>query len=295
MNIQQLRIVVELSKGRTLQDIADLLKLTQPTVSFHLRKLEEELGVELVHKQARSLRITENAQELLPYARQIIALTEEARQRMKERLRQAERKLRIGASFTPATFFMPPFLQAFQSRFPSLQLLITVNQAGKLLEMLRQFDIDAAIVSLPDTHEEGLVIHQLTEDALKLVFSPTHPLAKMETIQTEHLQQETFLLHEPGSTSRRLTDEWARENGLQFRRFMELGAIETIKEAVKFNMGVGVLPERSVIREAASGELLARSLPGYRNRRYICLAHRDEELLSPQNRAFVQFALQQMR
>jgi DNA-binding transcriptional LysR family regulator len=294
MNIQQLKIIIELSNGKTLQEIAELLNLTQPTVSFHLRKLEAEMGVELVHKHSRSLRTTEATAELLPYARRIVSLLEEAKLRMDTRRRLALTKLRLGASYTPATFFMPSFLSEFQSLHPQMQLLITVNKASEVLNMLRLYEIDASIVSLPDIEEEGLIIHRLLEDELKLVFSPAHPLAKLDHIQAKDLENQTFLLHESGSTSRTLTDEWASQVGLQFGHIMELGAIETIKEVLKFNMGVGVLPERSVLRETATGELLMQSLPDYRNRRYISLVYRIEDMLSPQVDTFVQFALSRM-
>ncbi|MEX1029446.1 MAG: LysR family transcriptional regulator [Paenibacillaceae bacterium] len=294
MNMQQLKIVIELANGRTLQEIAGLLDITQPTVSFHLRKLEDELGVNLVHKHNRNLRTTEAAAELVPYARRIIALNEEAKMRMDERRKVTQLKLRLGASYTPATFFIPPYLQEFQTMNPAMQLLITVNQANKVLLMLKQFEVDAAIVSLPDIEEEGLMIHRLMEDELMLVFSPAHPLARLDEIQVQDLVNQTFLLHESGSTSRTLTNQWANQIGLQFGHIMELGAIETIKEVVKFNIGVGVLPKRSVIRETATGELLMRSLPEYRNHRYISLVYRSEDLLAPQVRNFVQFALSRM-
>ncbi|GIO88001.1 putative HTH-type transcriptional regulator YwqM [Paenibacillus faecis] len=295
MNIQQLRILTELGNRKTLQEIAERLGLTQPTVSFHLRKLEAELGIELVHKHSRSLVLTEAAAEIMPYAKRIVALTGEMRQRIDERLKLSSHKLRLGASYTPATFFIPPFLQQFQSEHPDVQLMITVNQANKVLDLLKKFEVDAAVVSLSgDEQEEGVLIRRLMEDELKLVLSPAHPLSKLETLTVRDLTKQTFLLHEAGSTSRRLTDEWAAETGLEYGPIMELGAIETIKEAVKFNIGIGVLPERSVQREILSGELLMRSLPGYRNKRYICLAYRQEEPRSPQTRSFIKFALSRM-
>lgn len=295
MNLQQLKIIIALSDGKTLQEIAADLRLTQPTVSFHLRKLEEELGIPLVQKNSRSLRLTEAALEILPYAKRATALLDEARMRINERRGLSRRSLRIGASFTPATFFMPPYLQLFQQQHPELQMFMIVNRANRVLELLRQYEIDVALVSLAAAGSGELIQHRLAEDELVLVFSPSHPLAEREQIRVDDLESQTFLLHEPGSTSRELTDEWAAQTGLQFASRMELGAIETIKEAIKHGIGVGVLPRRSVLRETASGELCARPLPGYRNRRFICLVYRAEDPLAPQAQAFVRFALDHMR
>ncbi|MFC4811858.1 LysR family transcriptional regulator [Paenibacillus sp. GCM10023250] len=291
MNVQQLRVFVEVCGGGTLQEAAAKLGLKQPTVSFHLRKLEEALGVKLFHKPARSLYPTENAADLLPYARRIVSLMEEVETMMEERRDKGEGKLKLGASYTPATYFLPPYMAEFGRRHPRIRIQLTVKKAGSLLEMLRKYEIDAAVVSLPSDRLEGLVMEQLLEDELQLAFSPAHPLARREELTAADLQTQTFLLHEDGSTSRKLTDEWAAGFGLVWKSFMELGAIETIKEAVKCNIGVGVLPKRSVLREAESGELVLRDLPRHANRRHICLVYRKEEQISRQVRAFIQYLL----
>lgn len=292
MNVQQLKVFVEMCGGRTLAETAERLGLKQPTVSFHLRKLEDELGVSLFRKASRTLHPNEAAVELLPYAKRIIYLMEEARLTMAERREQGEGRLRLGASYTPATYVMPPYIAAYRTMYPKISFMLTVKQAESVLSMLRNYEIDAGIVSLGTAEEAGLVIQPLLADELQLLLSPQHRLASKERIDIEDLREETFLLHESGTTSRTLSDEWAAQAGLQWGIVMELGAIETIKEALKCNMGIGVLPRRSVIRETVAGELLMRELPHYVNRRHICLAYRDEEQLSPQVRSFIEFARQ---
>lgn len=291
VNVQQLRVFVEVCGGGTLQGAAEKLGLKQPTISFHLRKLEEELGVKLFRKPSRNLHPTDDAADLLPYARRIVALMEEMDAMMEGRRDKGEGKLKLGASYTPATYFLPPYMAEFGSRYPRVRIQLAVKKADSLLEMLRKYEIDAAVVSLPADRLEGFVMEKLVEDELKLVFSPSHPLALQTEWAVCDLQRQTFLLHEAGSTSRKLTDEWAAAIGLKWDAFMELGAIETIKEAVKCNIGVGVLPKRSVLREAASGELVMRDLPRYENRRHICLVYRREEQISQQVRAFIAYML----
>ncbi|MDG0811917.1 LysR family transcriptional regulator substrate-binding protein [Cohnella rhizosphaerae] len=96
-------------------------------------------------------------------------------------------------------------------------------------------------------------------------------------------------MHEGGSTSRRLSERWAAENGLNWQIRMELGAIETIKEAVKHGMGIGILPRRSARREELSGELALRALPGKVSVRRICLVYRKEDIPVRQAAAFIDF------
>lgn len=291
MNLQQLKVFLEFMRRETLQEAADQLGLTQPTVSFHLRKLEESLGIQLFRKQSRKLFRTEAAEELLPYARRVVSLMEEASERMQARAMHARSRLKLGASYTPATYFLPPFLADYKRGHPDTDLLLTVKKADTILSLLRHHEIDAAIVSLPNEPEKGLQIVPLLEDELQLVMNPRHPLASAAALGADQLEGEIFLLHEQGSTSRQLAEEWAAYIGLQFHSVMELGAIETIKETLKFNSGIGVLPLRSVLKETATGELTRRPLPGegYVNRRHICLAYRDEPIYAAHIRSFIDF------
>ncbi len=295
MNIQQLKVVVELSKGKSLIEIGETLEITQPTVSFHIRKLEEELGTPLYKKEKRNLTLTKACHELVPYAKQILILMDEAKQKM-ARVQEIEQpRLRISASHTPATYYLPPFIQMFQRSQPELELNLTVNQARRSIQLLKEHQVDLAIVSLQNFTIEGINIHPLIEDKLLLTYSPTNRLASLAEVSMENLEKETFLLHEEGSTSRIVTNDWAKQSGLLMPNKMELASIETIKEGVKCDMGIGILPEKSIREELESGQLLAIPLPKYEYRRCICLAWRNEEHISPQINSFIWFAIENMK
>ncbi|RUS46571.1 LysR family transcriptional regulator [Cohnella sp. AR92] len=289
MNVQQLRVFEKTAACRTITEAAAELGLKQPTVSFHLKKLEETFGVELFRKQAGRLTLTLAGEGLLPYARKISTLVEEAEQLMRDYKEQGRGKLRIGASYTPATYFLPAYLAEFQELYPQTLPLLTVKQAGEVLGMLAGYEIDVAVVSLPDEPVPGLNVVRLASDELKLVLSPRHPLATRRSLTVEELRMEPFLVHEPGSTSRELAERWARNNGLRWNIRMELGSIETIKESVKHGIGIGILPYRSVIKESSEGLLAVRDLPGSIPARTISLAYREEDSLVPQASRFIAF------
>ena len=289
MNVQQLRVFERAAACRTITEAAAALGLKQPTVSFHLKKLEEDFGVELFRKHAGRLTLTDAGESLLPYARKITVLVEEAEQLMREHKDKGRGKLRIGSSYTPATYFLPAYLAEYQERYPRTMPLLTVKQAGDVLEMLDGYEIDVAVVSLPDRPYPHLNLVKLADDELKLVLPPRHRLADKERIAVEDLREERFLVHESGSTSRELSDRWARDNGLEWQVIMELGGIETIKEAVKHGIGIGLLPRRSVLREANEGTLIMRDLPGSVGARSISFAYRREKALAPQAAQFIAF------
>ncbi|MCC3376798.1 LysR family transcriptional regulator [Cohnella sp. REN36] len=289
MNIQQLRVFANAARYGTLTEAASEMRLKQPTVSFHLKKLEETLGVELFRKHTRQMQLTDAGQTLLPYARRVCALLDEADRLMTEHREQGRGPLKIGASYTPATYFMPPYLAEFQSNYPQVIPTLTVKQAGAILGLLRDYEVDVAVVSLLDPTAEGLHVVPLVQDDLMLVLPIGHPLARLDRLAVEDLLDAPFLVHEQGSTSRELSERWASENGLKWQIRMELGAIETIKESVKHGIGIGILPWRSVEKEVAEGELAARELPGKVRSRFVCLAYRKEDTLSYHVRTFIQF------
>ncbi|WP_272945284.1 LysR family transcriptional regulator [Paenibacillus gorillae] len=287
--MQQLRVFVQAARLSTLTEVATELDLKQPTVSFHLKKLEEDLGLSLFHKQLRQFQLTDAGQTLLPYAKRICALMDESSRLMKEHREKGRGQLKIGASYTPATYFLPPYLAAFQSGYENVVPLLTVKHAGAVMTLLREYQIDVAVVSLLHTDVEGLETIPLTEDELKLALPKTHPLASQAAISVDDLKGQAFLLHEHGSTTRELADSWAKDNGLQWTIGMELGAIETIKESVKHGIGVGILPWRSAMKEAAAGEIVLLDLPGQVKQRQICLVYRKEDVMAYQVRTFIQF------
>lgn len=288
MNPQQLRIFMQAADGRSLTEVAAALGLKQPTVTFHMQKLEQSAGISLFRKQAGRVRLTDAGEALLPYAAKISALLDEASQLMTDYREQGRGKLKIGASYTPATYFLPAYLAEFQMQYPLALPTLTVKQAGDALALLESFEVDVAVVSLSEEPYPGLNVIPLGEDPLTLAFAPFHPLAAGE-IGIEDLQGQPFLVHEGGSTSRRLSERWAAENGLNWKIRMELGAIETIKEAVKHGMGIGILPRRSARREELSGELALRELPGKVSVRRICLVYRKEDEPVRQAAAFIDF------
>lgn len=295
MNIQQLRVIVELSKGKSLIEIGEAMGIAQPTVSFHIRKLEEELGISLFIKEKRRLMPTKACEELVPYAQQIIHLIDEAKHKIAIINQAAQSDLRITASYTPATYYLPQYIQMFRQENPDIDITLTVNQARKSIQLLKEHEADLAIISLQNFTIEGLNIQPLVEDKLLLTFSPQNSLASLTEITLDDIDKETFLLHEEGSTSRMVTNDWAKKTGISMSSKMELSAIETIKEGVKCNMGIGILPEKSIIQELKSGQLLAIPLPQYEYRRCICLAYRNDEQITDKMNAFIWFALEHMK
>ena len=138
MNLQQFKVFVLTVELKKLYLVAQKLGITQPTVTFHLNKLQEELGLALFHtKSYHVIKLTEAGEAFYHYASQIHSLSEEASSTMDVYRGTAAGVLAIGSTHTPATYLLPPFLKQLKLNYPGLSILMDVRPAAYILEKLK--------------------------------------------------------------------------------------------------------------------------------------------------------------
>jgi DNA-binding transcriptional LysR family regulator len=264
------------------------MKVSQPTVTFHLNKLQEQLGVPLfVSASNRTIKLTDMGESFYHYAKQIVGMEDEISD-MIEGFRGLHRgKLAIGATYTPATYILPEYLELFNEQYPEVQISLEVNTASVLLAMLRNYELDLAILPHYHIDDSDLHVSPLVKDDLTLIFSPTHPLAQLEHLRLNDLQGLPMIMHEKKSISRKLIDQWAEEHAISLKEVIVVSATETMKELVKRQLGVAIISEKSCARELGSGDLLGRPLPSFHYERNIYLVSKKDKLPSPTFKAFL--------
>ncbi|MFC4598185.1 LysR substrate-binding domain-containing protein [Cohnella hongkongensis] len=287
MNLQQLKAFVLAVELQKLYLVAQRLDITQPTVTFHLNKLQEELGVSLFHtKSYHVIRLTEAGRAFYHYASQISALSSEAASTMDAYREYQAGKLSIGSTHTPATYLLPSLLAGLKRSYPRLSILLDVRPASFILEKLKQYELDLGIISQTRIDDPDLVALPLMRDDLVLVFDPSHPLADAADLSAERLAEHPLVSHEPGSISRTLMDGWARSNGVTLNVAMEVSGSEALKAAVMHRIGCGMIAESCVRTEIAEGKLRMRSIPGWDADRFIYAVRHRNKLISPAMRMF---------
>ncbi len=127
-----------------------------------------------------------------------------------------------------------------------------------------------------------------------LAVNKTHPLADKEALTIEDLKEVPFILHESGSVSRKLTMEWAAANQLPLHEALEVSATETMKEAVRQNIGIAIISELNVKREIEEGNMVGFPLPGLNFNRMIYLIYHKHRLLTPPMEHFLQHSILEM-
>ena len=266
MTLTELRYLVAVARERHFGRAAEACHVSQPTLSVAIKKLEEELDVKLFERGGSEVSVTALGQELVRQAQVVIeqaALMREIAKRGRDPLAGP---LRLGVIYTIGPYLLPALVRQVIARTPQMPLLLQENFTVKLLEMLRTGELDCAILAepFPDT---GLALAALYDEPFRVVVPSSHALATRQVISAEELKRETLLLLGNGHCFRdhvlEVCPEFARfasgAEGIQ--KSFEGSSLETIKHMVASGLGITVLPELSVPRDAPHLHTLNFSAP----------------------------------
>ena len=285
MDFKQLRSFVAVADCGSFTQAAAQLYTSQPTISAHIRQLEEELQQRLFLRTTKSLSITPHGRELYDYAVQVLSLQD----RLLAGWRQGDSVVSLGASTIPSAYLLPDLLARFSVLHPD----ISFDSSG-VLRALRtgQFDLGLTGMTAPD---EDLVFTPFYQDAMVLIApnTPEFSAAKAQNMPLAALlQSHPLLLRENGSGSQRSADDFLRAAGLKTDALhvaARLNDQESIKNLVAAGLGLAIVSAVSVARERDRGDLLLFPLADAARSFYIVTRRHD--FLSPAARQFFDFSV----
>lgn len=232
---------------------AEELHISAPAISLQIKEMEEDIGVGLFTREKRKVELTPAGEYFLLYARRLSSTLNEANTMM-ERFRGTQsRRLKIGVVST-AKYFLPQMLLEFKKDYPSLQIKIEARNRQQLVELLRDNEIDVAIMGLPpkeiDTRAEPFASHPHV-----FIASPNNPLANKINIPAEALIQHEMISREPGSGTRLIMEKYFAEHHIVPIVSMEMSSNETIKRAVMADLGISFVSLHTIGSELAHKQL----------------------------------------
>ncbi|QEU92622.1 LysR family transcriptional regulator [Streptomyces kanamyceticus] len=254
----ELRLLATFEKVATVLSFtraAAELKYAQSSVTSQIRALETSLGTELFDRLGSRIRLTEAGERLLPYARQIIELADEARAAVVG-ADEPSGTIAVGTMESLTSYRLPPLLELFHHRYPGVRLSLRTTIGDATKEALRQGTYDVGFLMEPERVHPGLESEVLAEEPLTLVAAPAHPLAARSAVTTAELTEVSLLATEPGCAYRDLFERELGCWGSHGVSFMEFGTIEATKQGVAGGLGVALLPAAAVARELADGTLV---------------------------------------
>jgi DNA-binding transcriptional LysR family regulator len=223
---------------------AEELHLSQPAVTSQVRSLEEALGIALFDRIGRNATLTPAGTTLLPYVRQIEALTSDAVAALAPFGVQEGFELNIGASHTIGVYLLPKLLPALMREWPKLRIHVVIGSTSEVLNALAAHQISIGLIEAP-AHRPDLKIEHFLDDELCLVLPLGHRWAKKTSLRAAEIVQEPILLRESGSGMRRYVEEYLERNGVlsqQLHTNVDLNSTEAIISAVESGLGIGFVP-----------------------------------------------------
>ncbi|QSO52056.1 LysR family transcriptional regulator [Alicyclobacillus curvatus] len=281
LTLQQLRAFVLTVRYRKLASVAQAMDVRQPTITFHLSKLEEAVSLPIfVSNSRQTWRLTDFGQSLYQYAERMITLEDEILALVEDTAQLKKGKVRIGSTHTPATYLFPQVLSTFRSHYRDVGLSLDVAPSHLLLPKVLNYDLDFCCINYYPSGESDLQAQPIVEDEFVVICHPDSEAAQATDLQPSDFARFPIIMHERSSMSRQVIDNWFQEHRVQPNVLMDVSGTETMKQMVKQNLGVAIVSGLSCREERAQGQLVTVSLPGFAAKRIIYAVHRKDVRLS---------------
>ena len=283
MDIRKLDVFCKVVELKSFTRAARAVFLSQPTVSDHVRHLEEELGQKLVDRLGREAEPTPAGRLLYDYASRILRLQQETLEALARFGGRLSGETTIGASTIPATYILPTLVGTFRAAHPEVTVSVRISGSHEIARKVLAGEYDLGLVGAV-WNERGLDWTELFTDTLVLVARPDHPLAGRGPVTLDDLCGQDYVGREPGSGTRKVVGallEAAGRRETDLHQVALFGANEAVREAVKAGVGVSMLSRRSVAADLAAGTLVEIFLVGVSGERPFYLLRRKNRQLPP--------------
>lgn len=257
---------------------AQALHMAQPTVSMHIKKLSESIGLPLLEQVGRNTRLTEAGRELHAACLDIFEKILEVENRLGKMRTSTAARIRLAVS-TTGKYFAPRLLARFWEDHPGVEVALSLMNRQQLLHRIESDLDDFYVLSNPPEDIE-LQLHPILPNRLHVYANEAHPLARHRKIAFRDLADEQFLLREAGSGTRMAADALFQQHKLNPRVRMELGSNEAIKQAILTGLGISILSHNAMTTETRKGHIVALDVTGFPVERQWYLGYRKDRTLS---------------
>jgi len=288
MDLRRLQVFAKVYEQRSFSRAAEEVLLSQPTVSGHIKTLEEDLGVSLFDRLGREIMPTRAAELLYDYAKRILIMVEEARRAVDAYLGRLSGDLLVGGSTIPGQYILPLYIGLFRQAHPDVRINLTIADteliAGKVLAGELELGVVGAALD-----DDRLQFSALWNDELALAVWPDHPLAG-KVAGIGDLLRWPVILREAGSGTRMSLAASLRKAGVGFDDLTvaaQMGSTTAVIQAVRAKVGMGVLSRRALADDVDAGRLALVDIKALDLRRRFHLVMRKRRTHSPAAQAFI--------
>jgi len=287
----RLETFITVAKIKSYTKASEILNITQPAVSQHIKFLEEYYGVIFINKSGKTIKLTEEGKILYKYAIEL----ESIYRNLKTEFRNKDNIYKtyyVGASMTIGGYILPYILAEYKYCCKNIDILLQVNNTEEILKKLLNRKIDLALIEGIFDKEKFKYI-KYKDDELVLAVSHLNEFAKYKSITLDEVLKGNLILREKGSGTREIFENKLLEMGYDLKKFkpyMELGSITAIKSLLESNLGYSIISKETIKKEIGSGIIKIIPIKGlkiFREFNFVYLKESDEEFV----KAFISFCL----
>lgn len=242
MNLAQLRAFHAVAKQGTFSAAAQVLNVSQPAITQHVRALEQAMGGRLFHRRGTGVELTADGTDLLPHVHQIIKGLEDVSARLESGRLVRSGHLAIGLCGPHVAL---PLIQRFRATHPGVRIDTRMHNSSTLIELVAQVRVDVAIVTLTVPIND-LVCHHLVDQSVLLLVPADHHWAGRDSVDIDELEGQPFVLREQGSMTQQIFEQALAAEGVQIKHELMLASREAVKEAVAAGLGLGIVLDKEL-------------------------------------------------
>ncbi len=291
MDLRQVEVFYYVAKHLSFSKAAEALLLTQPTVSGHIKALEDSLDLVLFDRLGREIRLTQAGDMLYGHAKRLLATKTAAIQALEELHGGLRGELVLGGSSIPGQYVLPWILGQFQPQYPGITVVLSITDTMETLNRIVRGDLELGIVGATVSNPH-VAYHPFVEDELVLAVAADHPWATQSMVPLEALHGQLFIQRERGSGSRLVVEQTLADYGLDMAKLhvvAEMGTTEAIKQGIKAGIGLSVISRLALADEIRAGSICAVTLEGVAIRRHFSIVRHTGRSLSPLAQTFERF------
>jgi len=290
-DLRQLRAFEAVARCGGFSRASEEVGLTQPTLSTHIKNLENNLGAKLFDRASRSVRLTPTGTLLAGYARKILDLYEESLEAVEAFNGKIGGSIQVEASTVPGEYLLPRWLVDFHNRYPEVQVTLTVSDSATVLGRVENGDIALGVTGSPGTHpliENSL----LCEDSIVLVTAAgSMPRHSSGALDPAELKNVPLIRRESGSGTQLALEDALRKHSIDPESLQwaaTLGSTRAVIEGALAGLGGAFLSYSTVAREIAGGTLEEVPVRNVDIRRGLYIVRHKQRTLSPAASCFLE-------
>ncbi|MDO4217605.1 MAG: LysR family transcriptional regulator [Bacteroidales bacterium] len=245
MELRQLRAFALAAQTMNFSEAADKMCVTQSTFSQTIKSLEQELKVELFHRNSHEVTLTEAGREILPFAQNTLQQAKYCEDRVLDLMQLRCGTLNIGVTHS-FKIVASDAIMLFIRTYPNIRLMVYYKTMRELLEMLEGGEVDCVLSYKPDTISDDIESHTLFDDRLSAVVGISHPIASAKSIALSELKRHSLALPAKGMQARNILDQICHQRGIDLQPRLEINEVTPLLQLVQTSSMVTVLSRSSI-------------------------------------------------